>query len=172
MRSFAVYIKHKYVYICCMCCTVVFIINATGACNVSKWGRLLQVFESKICNFLVYQWYFFNENSSSMAFHVNIWEGKKSVFRWKPLHIWWKMVLFVVEKVRGRILEGICITNDTVFVCLWLDQKGSEWHNRWGRWGAERDFWPGNFCWPTRKKEERKKGKMEQKRRKSIKGRW
>ena len=33
-----------------------------------------------------------------------------------------------------------------------------------------RDFWPGNFCWPNGKIEARKKGKMEQKRRKIEKG--
>ena len=32
------------------------------------------------------------------------------------------------------------------------------------------DFWSGNFCWPTGKREARKKGKMEQKRRKIKKG--
>ena len=33
-----------------------------------------------------------------------------------------------------------------------------------------RDFWPGNFCWPTGKRQASKKGKMEQKGRKSEKG--
>ena len=32
--------------------------------------------------------------------------------------------------------------------------------------GASRDFWPGNFCWPTGKREWRKNGKMETKTRK------
>ena len=35
---------------------------------------------------------------------------------------------------------------------------------------ARRDFWPGNFCWPIRKREAWKKRKMEQKRRKIEKG--
>ena len=41
--------------------------------------------------------------------------------------------------------------------------------------GGGQDFWPGNFWWPTGKKEWRKKwkrGKMEKKRRKIVKGRW
>ena len=42
-----------------------------------------------------------------------------------------------------------------------------------GRKSAPRDFWLGNFCWPNRKKEPRKKGKgvkIDKKRRKIVKG--
>ena len=61
---------------------------------------------------------------------------------------------------------------------------GTQCRNRrgGGRGSAPRDFWPGNFCWPTGKKEAREKrgkwengeenGKMEKKRRKNVKGRW
>ena len=68
-----------------------------------------------------------------------------------------------------------CITFEIVFVkdsvlsCLWLRQ----WRNRQGaQCPPPRDFWPGNFCWPTGEREVRKKGKMEQKIRKIKKGRW
>ena len=39
-----------------------------------------------------------------------------------------------------------------------------------GGQSAPRDFWLGNFCWLTGKREARKKGRMEQKRRKIKKG--
>ena len=39
---------------CIIACTVLFLINAGGACNFLKRGHLLQVnFELKICDFLV-----------------------------------------------------------------------------------------------------------------------
>ena len=43
-----------------------------------------------------------------------------------------------------------------------------------GGWSAPRDFWPGNFCWGIRKKEERKKGKRGEieKEGKLYRGRW
>ena len=61
----------------------------------------------------------------------------------------------------------------TLLLFLWSFPK--QWCNRWGQGGRvpPRDFWPGNFCWPTRKKEARKKwkkGKMEKKRMKIVKG--
>ena len=37
---------------------------------------------------------------------------------------------------------------------------------------APQHFSPGNFCWPTSKREAWKKGKMEKKRRKIERGRW
>ena len=46
-----------------------------------------------------------------------------------------------------------------------------QWHNSRGQ-STPWHFSLGNFCWPTRKREVRKKGKMEKKRRKIKKGRW
>ena len=56
-------------------------------------------------------------------------------------------------------------------LCYWavLKKHGKQWHNRGGRVPPRL----GNFCWPTRKKEARKKwrrGKMDKKRRKIVKG--
>ena len=49
----------------------------------------------------------------------------------------------------------------------------NQWHNRQGSGGRvpPRDFWPGNFCWPTGKREG-KKGKCSRKEGKSNKGKW
>ena len=40
---------------------------------------------------------------------------------------------------------------------LWYSRE--QWHNRQGAECSPRDFWLGNFCWPTGKKEAKKKGK-------------
>ena len=62
------------------------------------------------------------------------------------------------------------------FNMLWTNVDLNQWCNRQGvGQGAEclpRDFWPGNFCWPTRKKrgkEKMEKGEMEKKRREIVK---
>ena len=50
-----------------------------------------------------------------------------------------------------------------------------QWRNTGGGGGgqsAPRHFSPENFCWPTGKREARKKGKIERKKGKSTKGRW
>ena len=54
-----------------------------------------------------------------------------------------------------------------------------QWHNRWGEeergMGAEcttRDFWPGNFCGTTRKREARKKGAEKKENRKIESGKF
>ena len=55
---------------------------------------------------------------------------------------------------------------------------GQQWRNRW--WGEgqgeecpSRDFWLGNFCWCIGKREARKIGKKEQKKKGKLKkGRW
>ena len=56
-----------------------------------------------------------------------------------------------------------------------INNYNFQWRNRrgWGGQSAPRDFWPVNFCWPTGKKEGRKKGKeveIEKKRRKILNG--
>ena len=45
-----------------------------------------------------------------------------------------------------------------------------QWCNSWGGQGAPWHFSPGNFWWPSGKREARKKGRMEKKRRKINKG--
>ena len=42
---------------------------------------------------------------------------------------------------------------------VWKKTSNKQWHNRGGGRVPPRDFWLGNFCWPTRKKKARKKGK-------------
>ena len=54
-------------------------------------------------------------------------------------------------------------------ICPTYRQK--QWCNRQGgRLPPPQDFWPGNFCWPIRKREARKKRENGEKRRKIEKG--
>ena len=60
---------------------------------------------------------------------------------------------------------------------IYLSMRLYQWRNRWGQGGKvpPRDFWPGNFCWPTRKGEKSSKEKREtgaEKKEKLKKGRW
>ena len=66
---------------------------------------------------------------------------------------------------------------DNCLIYLWsswgslLYEWPRRWHNSQGG-SAPLDISLGNFCWPTGKREGKKRGKMEKKRRKIEKGRW
>ena len=77
--------------------------------------------------------------------------------------------------LRQCLVQCFKILVSLALVLLCLDH----WHNRWGQGAggrgqsAPRDFWPGNFCWSTRKipgkERQGKKGKWRRKEGKSKK---